>query len=200
MYSTLDADEESHQLQRRAKLMASALGSRIDRPRAEISDLLRFEEEARTMPVDADYDGPTLSFPITYDQIISLIEAFKQSKILHYKYASQLVMLFRQQFSALPTLVETKIAAGTKLTVVGDTHGQLQDLFSIFTINGLPSPTNRYLFNGDFVDRGDYGCEILFVLMSFVLFYGSNDVVLINRGNHESSNQNITGGFLSEVL
>jgi Calcineurin-like phosphoesterase len=53
------------------------------------------------------------------------------------------------------------------MTVVGDIHGQLQDLYSIFTINGLPSPTNMYLFNGDFVDRGHNGAEVFFSLCAF---------------------------------
>ena len=51
-----------------------------------------------------------------------------------------------------------------KITVVGDLHGQLEDLFSIFTINGLPCEKNHYLFNGDFVDRGTRGAEVLFAL------------------------------------
>lgn len=53
------------------------------------------------------------------------------------------------------------------MTVVGDIHGQLQDLFSIFTINGLPCPQNHYIFNGDFVDRGPCGAEVLLTLCAF---------------------------------
>lgn len=45
-------------------------------------------------------------------------------------------------FGSEPTVQEITIPEGKKLTVVGDTHGQLQDLFTIFTINGLPSDEN----------------------------------------------------------
>lgn len=67
----------------------------------------------------------------------------------------QLICAYRRYAAELPTLVELPMEAGTRLTVCGDTHGQLGDLFSIFSLNGVPSPTNRYLMNGDFVDRGE---------------------------------------------
>ena len=37
--------------------------------------------------------------------------------------------------------------------LAGDIHGHFKDLVHIFERNGPPSPTNWYLFNGDFVDR-----------------------------------------------
>ena len=84
------------------------------------------------------------------------------------------------------------------MTIVGDLHGQLQDLFTIFTINGLPSPANQYFFNGDFVDRGYYGVEIVLTIFAFKLLYP--DAVHMNRGNHECRQQNAYMGFEDEVL
>ena len=37
---------------------------------------------------------------------------------------------------------------------MGDTHGQLADVLHILYHLGPPSGKNRYLFNGDMVDRG----------------------------------------------
>ena len=65
-----------------------------------------------------------------------------------------------ESMNSVSTLQEISIESSEKVTIVGDIHGQLQDLFSIFTINGIPSATNKYLFNGDFVDRGDCGVEV----------------------------------------
>jgi Calcineurin-like phosphoesterase len=41
-----------------------------------------------------------------------------------------------------------------KVTVVGDLHGQLSDLVYLLNKCGMPSATHKYIFNGDFVDRG----------------------------------------------
>lgn len=205
-FSTLDADEEAQLLQRRARLMSSALGARLNRERPEPSELDAYEAEAARMVVDPSYDGPHLTWPLTEDQIVRMIGAFRDGKRLHYRYGAALLGGYRRLASALPTLVYADISEGTRVTVCGDTHGQLADLYSIFTLNGLPSPVNRYLMNGDFVDRGEGACEILFTLFAYALLYpgefgsGRGAAMLINRGNHESGNQNVTGGFMLEVL
>lgn len=46
------------------------------------------------------------------------------------------------------------------ISKVGDIHGQLSDLVHLMNHNGLPSATNKYIFNGDFVDRGFQGVEV----------------------------------------
>ena len=54
------------------------------------------------------------------------------------------------------TSVESLESYGT-FTVSGDTHGQFFDFIRIFSNDiggGLPSRSNRFLFNGDMVDRG----------------------------------------------
>lgn len=44
--------------------------------------------------------------------------------------------------------------------------GQLPDLLHILEVSGLPGRHNKYIFNGDFVDRGAYGVEVMCTLLA----------------------------------
>ncbi|CAM9845367.1 unnamed protein product [Ectocarpus fasciculatus] len=84
------------------------------------------------------------------------------------------------------------------VTVVGDIHGQLADLVCLMNHNGLPSETNKYIFNGDFVDRGFQGVEVLVLL--FLLMTVCPNSVFLNRGNHEDFGLCCVYGFQKECL
>lgn len=79
--------------------------------------------------------------------------------------------------------------------IVGDIHGDIRSLIDIFKLEGDPS-TTKYLFLGDYVDRGNNGTEVLFLLYAYKCLYPNN--IFLIRGNHEFISMNETYGFKSE--
>lgn len=83
-----------------------------------------------------------------------------------------------------------------KFYVVGDTHGQFQDVIALFKKFGYPTRECPFLFNGDYVDRGSLGVEILCTLMALKL--ADPESIYLNRGNHETLYMNQMYGFEKE--
>ncbi len=69
------------------------------------------------------------------------------------------------------------------LTIVGDIHGQFYDMLKIFDndVGGSPEET-KYVFLGDYVDRGNFSIEVLTLILSMKISMPRNVVML--RGNH----------------
>ena len=154
--------------------------------------------DVRSIPVEAAYEGVHLHFPLKRPEVLAMLEMFKRGQPLHYRYVAQLLVKFKKAGNKMNTVQRMAIGENEKFTVVGDLHGQLQDLFTIFTINGLPSEKNRYLFNGDFVDRGSAGVEVFMTLLAF--HFLCPESIYFNRGNHEARAQTSWMGFEQEVL
>jgi len=165
----------------------------LDESKGSIADSLSVDD----IVVEPKYEGPHLKGSVTLEFVQQLMDHFKNRKNLHKKYAYMILVQARQYFLKQPTLVDINIPLGCEFTVCGDVHGQYYDLLNIFKINGLPSETNPYLFNGDFVDRGSFSCEVIFTFLAMKLLYPNH--FFMARGNHESKAMNKVYGFEGEV-
>ncbi|XP_021101024.1 serine/threonine-protein phosphatase with EF-hands 1 isoform X1 [Heterocephalus glaber] len=148
--------------------------------------------------VPDSYDGPRLQFPLTFTDIVLLVEAFKHQKILHAYYVLEVLFETKKFLKQKLNFTHIKTSPSKGLTICGDLHGKLDDLFLIFYKNGLPSGNNPYLFNGDFVDRGRNSIEVLMILLVSFLVYPKD--IHLNRGNHEDFMMNMRYGFTKEIL
>ncbi|MES1922491.1 Serine/threonine-protein phosphatase PP1-alpha catalytic subunit, partial [Bonamia ostreae] len=94
-------------------------------------------------------------------------------------------------FMAEPTLLEL----ASPLKIVGDVHGQFEDVLRMFKSQGFP-PEHNYLFLGDYVDRGVQSIETISILLALKIRYPNNFFLI--RGNHESSSISRYYGFKKE--
>lgn len=149
-----------------------------------------------SMTIDASYDGAKLGKEMTQEFIDDMITRFKNGKKIHKKYVFQIVAAVNKIVYDEPTMVEMEVEKDHQLTVCGDTHGQFFDLLEIFRLNGFPSESHYYLFNGDFVDRGSWSTEIALLLYAYKWL--RPNAFFINRGNHETDDMNRVYGFEGE--
>jgi len=103
----------------------------------------------------------------------------------------QLCQVSKEIFLKQPNLLELE----APIKICGDIHGQYSDLLRLFEYGGYP-PQAKYLFLGDYVDRGKQSIETICLLLSYKIKFPENFFLL--RGNHECASINKIYGFYDE--
>eukprot|EP01084_Bolivina_argentea_P186357 321246_1 len=126
-------------------------------------------------------------FPLSHDKLFdtnnkinieSLTNHLNAEGRLSLSDAKCLIAKTGQFFKKEPNLLTLR----DPITVCGDVHGQFFDLLRLLEAGGDPS-TTQYLFLGDFVDRGCFSTEVVFLLCAYKITY--NKTFFMMRGNHE---------------
>jgi protein phosphatase len=127
-----------------------------------------------------------------YEESIASLHGQLTLPFVQYPLLSRLLSCAENLLMSEPTVLHID---GT-VVVVGDLHGHLPDLLRILREVGCP-PRVRYLFIGDFVDRGEFSTETVVLILTMKLLWPESLFLL--RGNHEFPVMWSEGGFDEEL-
>lgn len=158
--------------------------------RAKMADLTGASPGGSLMGMQ-DFQEPDLD-----DMISRLLDAGYSTKVtkavcLKNAEITMICTRVREVLLSQPALVELN----APVKIVGDIHGQYNDLIRLFEMCGFP-PAANFLFLGDYVDRGKQSLETILLLFCYKLKYPNNFFIL--RGNHECANVTRVYGFYDE--
>jgi hypothetical protein len=121
----------------------------------KFNDSKKYEKDEKESKLNEN-DGIKLEkFPLSEEDLSFILEKFINSnEKICYLDATRMIcfieILLRKEEESI---VNIKIPKNGKIIIVGDLHGQLNDLYKVINDGGYPNEKKYYLFNGDFVDR-----------------------------------------------
>lgn len=126
---------------------------------------------------DVSQLGTKIALPVfSQDVIRSLCREYIKSK-----------MFFKSVIHVFPD----------RVNIVGDLHGNIHNLFTIFTKNGYP-PKSKYLFLGNLVEFGEFSLEVVTLLIAYQTLYPH--CVNILKGVTEANSLFIYRGLQSDIV
>eukprot|EP01129_Flabellula_baltica_P016645 TRINITY_DN8_c1_g2_i5.p1 TRINITY_DN8_c1_g2~~TRINITY_DN8_c1_g2_i5.p1 ORF type:complete len:347 (+),score=70.65 TRINITY_DN8_c1_g2_i5:422-1462(+) len=113
------------------------------------------------------------------------------------------IILILRRIAELLSEEETLIEIESPVTIVGDIHGQFDDLVRVLKMGEFSydlelecfdlNDDAKFLFMGDYVDRGYFSVEVIMLLFCLKIKYPES--VFLLRGNHEARDINLVYGF-----
>jgi hypothetical protein len=179
---------------------------------AELFDqlLIAFSSQMKAYLVPSspenDYVGVHLGQIYEDNDFELLVKAFKNGQTLDAFYVLKMFTDAKERLKLMPNVRECSIedngvAGEQSVIIVGDLHGNFHDLSHILERYDTPGVRHKFIFNGDFVDRGPKQIEVLLILL--YAFLQRPNRVFLNRGNHEditmNTNINFHPNFMSDV-
>lgn len=152
-------------------------------PEIKKSLVIRREVEPRVMTSVVPPRGEPLASDVLWVDGKPDVDALKEHLFhegrLHKEDAIRIMKDAQDEFSCDPNVL---MIEDSPIAICGDIHGQFYDLLKLFEVGGDPKDV-RYLFLGDYVDRGLFSVECVLLMYAYKINYPDRFFML--RGNHE---------------
>jgi diadenosine tetraphosphatase ApaH/serine/threonine PP2A family protein phosphatase len=127
------------------------------------------------------------------DDLLEVISILERGDVL----AEEIVVSVLLRLNEIIYQEASVLVLSSPIVICGDIHGQLDDLLELFKVSG-DRTTQKYLFMGDYVDRGYHSLNTFLYLVCLKLHYADQFYLL--RGNHESRQVSQMYGFYNECV